>query len=72
MVHGYKISYIEKENHLKVEFSIYNEKFKNLVLEEHRRKMDLPYYISFWLIILKYFYGNYRIILIKYLKIKFN
>jgi hypothetical protein len=62
LIHGYKVSYKEKENHLNVEFSIYNEKFKDLVLEEHRRKMDLPFYISFFLVILKYFYYDFAIL----------
>lgn len=56
MVHGYKVSYKEKEHSLFAEFSIYNEKVKDLILEEHRRKFVLPYYVSFFLVILKYFY----------------
>jgi predicted nucleotidyltransferase len=69
MVHGYKISYKEKENNLNAEFSIYNEKYKDLILDEHRRKIDLPFYISFFLIILKYFYYDLAI-LPKYIYIK--
>lgn len=62
LVHGYKVSYKEEANHLNVEFSIYNEKYKDLVLHEHRRKMDLPFYISFLLVILKYFYYDFAIL----------
>lgn len=56
LVYGYKVKYQEKEQSLFVEFSIYNEKFKEVVLEEHRRKIQLPFYVSFFLILLKYFY----------------
>jgi predicted nucleotidyltransferase len=61
MVHGYKVSYKEKEHFLFAEFSIYNEKYKDLVLEEHKRKIFLPFYISFFLVILKYFYYDFGI-----------
>ena len=62
MVQGYKVSYKEKAYHLNAEFSIYNEKYKDLVLKEHRRKINLPYYVSFFLIILKYFYYDLAIL----------
>jgi hypothetical protein len=62
LVEGYKISYKKKEQNLNVEFSIYNEKFKEDVLEEHKRKMDLPFYVSFFLILLKFIYYNFGII----------
>jgi len=62
LVEGYKISYKEQNHHLNVEFSIYNEKYKEDVLAEHKRKIDLPFYISFFLIILKFIYYNFGLI----------
>ena len=62
MVHGYKVSYKEKHHSLFVEFSIYNERFKELILEEHRRKIVLPFYVSFFLVILKYLYYDFNIL----------
>ena len=62
LVHGYKVKYQEKKQSLFVEFSIYNEKFKEVVLEEHRRKIQLPFYVSFFLILLKYFYYDFGIL----------
>ena len=62
MVHGYKVSYKEKENYLNVEFSIYNEKYKDIILEEHRRKIKLPFYVSFLLVIFKYLYYDFNIL----------
>jgi predicted nucleotidyltransferase len=64
LVHGYKVKYKETgDNHfLKVEFSIYNEKYKEFVLEEHRRKIQLPFYVSYLLILLKYLYYDFSIL----------
>ena len=64
LVHGYKVKYkdIETDHFLKVEFSIYNEKYKDVVLEEHRRKIVLPFYVSYLLILLKYLYYDFSIL----------
>lgn len=61
IIKGYKVSYKESEN-LSVEFAIYNEYDKMYILEEHKRKIDLPIFISILLIILKYFYYQIPII----------
>lgn len=66
MVSGHKIMYKELNNNLIVEFSIYNEKYKKDVLEEHNYKTNLPYPIVFMLIILKYFYYKLHILPDKY------
>ena len=64
LVHGYKVKYkdIETDHFLKVEFSIYNEKYKDVVLEEHQRKIQLPFYVSYLLILLKYLYYDFSIL----------
>lgn len=56
LIKGHKIMYKEPENKLIVEFSIYDEKYKDIVLSEHRYKTILPYYIIGLLVILKFFY----------------
>ena len=56
IVTGYTLNYSEPENNLFVEFSIYDEKYKDKVLLEHNSKADLPYYVICLLIILKTFY----------------
>jgi hypothetical protein len=71
MVHGYKVSYKEKERPMFIEFSIYNERFKEAVLEEHRRKIQLPFIISILLTILKYFYYDFAF-LPKFIYYKFK
>jgi predicted nucleotidyltransferase len=71
MVQGHKMNYKDPEHSLKVEFSIYNEKYKEYVLEEHRRKLLLPFYVSFFLVLLKYLYYDFCILpkfIYKYLK----
>jgi predicted nucleotidyltransferase len=64
LVHGYKVKYKDTgtDHFLKVEFSIYNEKYKIVVLEEHRRKIQLPFYVSYLLILLKYLYYDFSIL----------
>jgi hypothetical protein len=56
IVNGHKIKYEDKENSLSVEFSIYDEKFKDLILPEHNRKTLLPFFVTFFLVIIKYLY----------------
>ena len=55
-IYGYKIKYKNPDEKLKAEFSIYNEKFKGIVVHEHTRKFVLPIYVTFMLYILKLFY----------------
>jgi hypothetical protein len=62
MVYGYKISYKNKDLNLACEFSIYDEKYKSGVLEEHNKKLHLPFYLSIFLIILKFLHYNVGII----------
>jgi len=61
-VHGYKVEYKDKENNFSTEISIYNEKDKNEVLQEHNSKIPLPIYVSVLLCILKFFYYQIPII----------
>lgn len=62
MVTGYKIMYKDPEHSLNVEFSIYNEKYKEDVLNEHGRKSELPYFVAIFLYILKYLYYEISIL----------
>jgi hypothetical protein len=62
VVRGHKIKYIDETNNFITEISIYNQKDKEAVLLEHNSKVDLPFYISFFLIILKTLYYNVKII----------
>jgi len=62
VVRGHKIKYVNNEENFITEISIYNEKDKKEVLIEHNSKSNLPFYISFFLIVLKTFYYNLGII----------
>jgi hypothetical protein len=62
IVRGHKIKYIDLDNNFTTEISVYNEKDKNDVLVEHNSKSVLPFYVSFFLIILKTIYYKLRLI----------
>jgi hypothetical protein len=55
-VYGYKLKYENKKEDIYVEFSIYNDKFKELITNEHKSKFVLPFYITIILRVLKIFY----------------
>ena len=54
--YGYKLHYENKKENINAEFSIYNEKFKELILKEHQSKFVLPIYVTLMLYVLKFFY----------------
>jgi len=60
LVIGYKVKY--KSDHLKAEFAIYNEKYKKYILEEHNSKIDLPFYFTWFLNLLKILYYQLNIL----------
>jgi len=62
LIRGHKLVYTDVVNDLRVEFSIYNEKYKYEMLREHNRKAQIPYYASIMLIIIKILYYNLNII----------
>jgi predicted nucleotidyltransferase len=62
LVIGYKIMYKEPEKNFITELSIYNEKFKHGILEEHNGKKELPFYATILLIILKTLFYTLHII----------
>jgi hypothetical protein len=68
IVVGYKVSVKEPENSFKTEISIFDNKYKELVLYEHRRKINVPIYLSWLLIILKFFFYQIEILPLEYFK----
>ena len=62
LAYGYKMNYINLEQKICVEFSIYNEKYKDAVLYEHNGKKDLPLHATILLIIIKFLYYTLNII----------
>jgi hypothetical protein len=71
VVHGYKTKYIDEKNKLNIEFAIFNIKYKNFILYEHKSKFNLPYYISLILVLFKFLHYDLCILpLTYYRKIK--
>lgn len=60
-IYGYKYKYEDKTKNLKIEFVIYNDKFKEFVLDDKMKHIIMPFYISFLLYILKiiYYYTSF-------------
>ena len=56
LVTGHKIKYKSADGTFVAEFSIYNERNKQYVLEEHTFKTKLPWYVAWLLYILKFIY----------------
>lgn len=56
MVYGYKGKYVNEMNQTTIEISIYNNKYKNAVLQDRETTNVLPFYISIILVIIKYLY----------------
>jgi predicted nucleotidyltransferase len=62
LVSGYKLMYKEPERKFAVEFSLYDEKYKTEILQEHKSKSILPFYATILLIIIKYLFYTLNII----------
>ncbi len=58
VVRGYKGKYKNDDVGVEVEMSVYNNIYKETVLEEHDRAKHLPFYISILLVMVKYVYYN--------------
>ena len=69
IVPGYKCEYENKNHHIQIEVSVYNEKYKEIIMQEHTRNLVLPFYLSIILIVIKYLYYNVQIIPKKMYKI---
>lgn len=62
LVEGYKIMHKEPQHNFVVEICIYDEKYKEGILNEHNGKKDLPFYATFALIIIKFLFYTLNII----------
>jgi predicted nucleotidyltransferase len=62
LAYGYKLMYKNAKEKFCVEFSIYNEKYKDHILYEHNGKKDIPFYATFLLIIIKFLFYTLNIL----------
>lgn len=60
IVNGYKIKY--KDDYINTEISVYDEKYKNIILKEHNIGYNLPLYASIALFIIKQLFYNFKLI----------
>lgn len=66
VIPGYKSKYIDKNNNFIVEISVYDEKYKKEILDEHNRTLNLPLYITFFLIFIKFLHYKLSVLPIYY------
>lgn len=62
MTYGYKLQYINPEEQIISEISIYNNRFKSMILNEYTNKFTLPIHISVLLYIVKVLYYQIHIL----------
>jgi predicted nucleotidyltransferase len=62
LVNGYKVMYKSADGNFASEFSVYNQKYKHLILEEHIKKTDLPFYVTCILILVKILFYKMNVI----------
>jgi hypothetical protein len=62
IVYGYKMKYKDTENKITMEVGLYNEKFKQIVIKDHLKDFELPFYISIILVFIKFLFYNLQII----------
>ena len=62
IIYGYKVSYICPNDEFRAEFAIYNEKFKDDIVNLYKRKFDIPWLASIMLCILKFLFYKLHII----------
>ena len=62
MVYGYKGKYEDDKNGVNVELSVYNNKYKDIVLDDHNKCRYLPIYITVSLYIIKILFYKLNLI----------
>jgi hypothetical protein len=62
LIMGYKLVYKIPTTDVSIEMSVYDEKYKSIVSEQHRNKTVLPVIATILLLILKVFYYILRVI----------
>lgn len=60
MAYGYK--YMYREPNFSAEFSFYDKTFQKDILQEHRQKINLPFYVVGLLICIKILYYHFKLL----------
>jgi predicted nucleotidyltransferase len=72
IIYGYKTNYENESQQLSIEIILYDEKYRNDILEHINRINNFPYYITYPLIFLKLLFYKLNIIssdILKYFKV---
>ena len=62
IVNGYKTNYNDYDNDLSIEIIIYDEKYRKHVMESVNNINNFPFYITYFLLIIKFFYYKLNLI----------
>jgi predicted nucleotidyltransferase len=62
IVYGYKTNYNDYCNNLSLEIILYDEKYRNQVMESVNNINNFPFYITYFLILIKLFYYKFNLI----------
>jgi|688.fasta_scaffold439865_1 hypothetical protein len=62
LIRGYKMTYKDTERNWGFDIIIYDEKYKNSVLNEITITNNLPFYITWWFFIIKFLYYKLNVI----------
>lgn len=62
LVYGHKVQYEDTVKNINAEISIFNEKYKNVVMKEHNNARYLPFYLTIPLMIIKCLFYNLNLI----------
>lgn len=62
IIPGYKLKYKDEINNINAEFAIFNEKYKNLIIELHKSKFFISYFECLIILFIKFLYYELKII----------
>lgn len=62
VISGYKLKYTNVDDGIIVEVSIYDDKFKDMIMDEQIRKAHIPFYIVWAMLFLKILAYKYRVL----------
>ena len=62
IIPGYKLKYNDEINKINAEFAIFNEKYKNLIIELHKSKFLISYFECLIILFIKFLYYELKII----------
>lgn len=62
IIYGYKTNFDDIDNNLSIEIMIYDEKYTDIVYENIKKTNNLPFYITYSLLLLKIFHYYLHII----------